>query len=185
MRMWLLTNTTYGTWLPGNRRGSVTSVRDRRAGDPPTHVRIEHDRPDQPWEAHLPGIYRSAQKLLKGPPIYLNRVQAETVLAQFQETALYRGWMLHAVSIMPNHFHVVIEVSGDPDPKRILADLKAYATRKLSREFGKPVSETWWTSGGSKRKLVDARAAECAISYVLYKQRSPLEIWSAKLGRIL
>ncbi|HYH63802.1 MAG TPA: hypothetical protein VD866_03795 [Urbifossiella sp.] len=44
MLTWLLTSTTYGTWLPGDRRGSVTSVRDTRPDDAPTVVRIEHDR---------------------------------------------------------------------------------------------------------------------------------------------
>ena len=36
MRSWLLSNTMYGTWLPGSSRGSVTSVRDLRPGEEPT-----------------------------------------------------------------------------------------------------------------------------------------------------
>ena len=38
MRNWLLSNTCYGTWLPGDRRGSVTSVRDLRPDDEPREV---------------------------------------------------------------------------------------------------------------------------------------------------
>jgi REP element-mobilizing transposase RayT len=185
MRFWLLTNTTYGAWLPGDTRGSVTSVRDLRPGDPITSVRIEHDRPGEAWEKSLPGIHRSAQKLMKGPPIYLNVMQAEALLQQFQETAQYRKWVLHAVSIMANHFHIVVEVPDDPDPGKVLADFKAYGTRKLNRDFGEPLSETWWTSRGSKRKLPDLRAVESAVRYVLYKQEFALVVWSKELGRLV
>jgi hypothetical protein len=31
-RYWLLTRTTYGTWLPGDVRGFVSRVRDLRRG---------------------------------------------------------------------------------------------------------------------------------------------------------
>jgi len=170
MRAWLLTNTTYGTWLPGDPRGSVTSVRDLRPEDEPTPFRFEHDLPGEPWEDELPGLRRSALEKMKGPPIYLDREKAELVLAQFQETAGYRGWTLRAVAVMANHFHVVVQVPGDPHPRKILADLKAYGSRALNRRYGKPPSETWWTDKGSKRKLGDDQALANAIHYVLYKQ---------------
>jgi REP element-mobilizing transposase RayT len=86
---------------------------------------------------------------------------------------------------MHNHFHIVVEVSGDPDPKRLLADFKAYATRRLNRSFGQPLSETWWTGLGSKRKLRDARHLAGAIHYVLYKQPHPLVVWSPESGRLV
>jgi hypothetical protein len=34
-RFWLLTWTTYGTWLPGDERGFVSEVRDD-SGEPPS-----------------------------------------------------------------------------------------------------------------------------------------------------
>jgi REP element-mobilizing transposase RayT len=185
MRFWLLTNTTFGTWLPGDRRGSVTSVRDRREGDPLTSARIEHDVPGEPWEESLPGLVRSAQLLMTGPPIYFQLRYAEIVLAQFQETAAHRDWVLHAAAIMANHFHLVVQVPGDPRPKKILADFKAYGSLALNREFGQPESETWWTTRGSKRKLDGARAVESAIAYVLYRQRFPLVVWSREQGRLV
>jgi REP element-mobilizing transposase RayT len=184
MRTWLLSNTTYGTWLPGDRRGSVTSVRDRRPEDEPSAVRFEHDLPGEPWEGELPGLHRTALEQMSGPPIYLDLEKAETVLAQFQDTANYRSWTLRAVAIMANHFHVVVEVAADPHPRKILADFKAYGTRALNRRYGKPPSETWWTDKGSKRKLPDAQAVANAVHYVLSKQPRPLVLWSPELGRI-
>jgi REP element-mobilizing transposase RayT len=185
MRVWLLSNTTYGTWLPGDPRGSVTSVRDARPEDEPTTFRLEHDIPGEPWEDAIPGLQRSAQEQMKGPPIFLDLDKADILLAQFQETAAYRAWTLHAVAIMANHFHMVVEVQDDPQPRKILADFKAYGTRALNRKYGQPPSETWWTTNGSKRKLPEEKALLNAINYVLYKQPHPLVLWSRPLGRIV
>jgi hypothetical protein len=44
-------------------------------------------------------------------------------------------------------------VPGDPAPGKILGDFKSWSTRALSKKFGAPASETWWTERGSKRKL--------------------------------
>ena len=76
-------------------------------------------------------------------------------------------------------------MADDPDPGKILADFKAYASRVLNRRYGKPPSETWWTEKGSKRKLRDERALADAINYVLYKQPHPLVVWCPELGRIV
>jgi hypothetical protein len=185
MLCWLLTNTTYGTWLPGDERGSVTSVRDRRPGEAEVSVRVEHDRPGEAWEGSLPELKRSARKLMKGRPIYLDLVQAEIVLVKFQETAAYRGWSLEAVSIMANHYHVVVCAADEWSSDRILSDLKAYATRALNSEFGRPASGTWWTSKGSKRSMRYDAARANAIQYVLYKQPRPLVVWSRESGRLV
>jgi REP element-mobilizing transposase RayT len=185
MRAWLLTNTTYGSWLPGDPRGSVTSVRDRRPSDEPGEARIEHDIPGEQWEHEIAELAASARELMRGPPIALDLPKAEALLAQFTETATYRGWTLRAVSIMFNHFHIVVQVPSDPHPRKILADFKAYGTRVLNRRFGKPLSETWWTENGSKRFLRDEAALAAAIHYVLYKQPNPLVVWSPETGRIV
>src|SRR4051812_19455616 len=117
MRYWLLSNTLYGTWLPGSARGSVTNVRDRRPGDEEVEFRFEHDIPGTNWEPEMPGLRRSAERLMKGPPIHFDLDHAEIVLAQFRETALYRTRTLHAVAIMYNHWHLVVEVPDDPNPR--------------------------------------------------------------------
>jgi REP element-mobilizing transposase RayT len=185
MLTWLLTNTTYGTWLPGDARGSVTSVRDRRPGDPATGTRVEHDRPGEAWEPSLPGLLRSARALMKGQPIYLSVAQAETALGQFLETAAHRGWEMLAVAIMANHCHVVIQADDEWRADRILADLKAYGTRALNRTYGRPAAGTWWTGKGSTRMLRDGRAIESGVNYVLFKQARPLVVWSRERGRLV
>src|SRR3954447_18818110 len=98
MRPRFLTNHTFGTWLPGDPKGSVTSVRDRRPADEATPARVEHDAPGEAYEPELPGLRRSALEQMSGPPIYLDGEKAELVLKQFQETAAYRSWALRAVA---------------------------------------------------------------------------------------
>jgi REP element-mobilizing transposase RayT len=160
-------------------------VRDRRASDPTTPSRIEHDRPGEPWEPSQPALRQSAQALMKGPPIYLTLSQADTALAQFLETADHRGWTMLAASIMANHYHLVIQAADEWTADRILADLKAYATRSLNREHGKPPSKTWWTGKGSKRRLKDDGAIADGVNCVLDKQPNPLVVWSREHGRLV
>jgi REP element-mobilizing transposase RayT len=177
-RYWLLTSTFYGRWLPGDARGFVSRVRDDRPDDLPKPTRKEHDVPGTPYDTDLPGLHHSAEKSLRGAPIQIDLDQAQVLLKQFQETAAHRGWQLLAVAILNNHVHWVVGVNGDPDPTKILADFKAYGSRALSARWGKPASETWWTYGGSKRKLPDEQAVRAAISYVR-SQFEPLIVWLA------
>jgi REP element-mobilizing transposase RayT len=171
-RYWLLTWTTYGTWLPGDPRGSVTSV---RTGSGP---RIEHDQPGTPWEGPLPGLHAAARTALKGPPIYLSLEQAQVLLHQFQETAAYRGWLLGGVAVMTNHTHLVVGVHGDPDPEDIVGDFKSYGSRALNRQWGKPVNGSWWSGGsGSKRKLSDEAAVRAALEYVRRQYKPLINCW--------
>jgi REP element-mobilizing transposase RayT len=185
MRSWLLANTTYGTWLPGDPRGSVTSVRDHRPGDASAERRLEHDVFGTPYEPAVPGLRRAAAEQMHGRPVLLDLAKADLLLSQFQETAAHRRWAILGLAIMVNHFHMIVQVSGDPDPRRVLADFKAYGSRALNQRFGKPESETCWTTNGSKRKLVTEAALQAAIHYVLYKQPNPLVVWSAESGRLV
>jgi len=176
-RYWLLSSTFYGNRLPGDPRGFVSRVRDLRPGDP-SGARHEHDVPGTPVDADLPGLHRSAQEQLKGPPVRVVRGQAEALVRQFRETAGHRGWLLFAAAVMEDHVHLVVGVCGDPLPRKILGDFKAYGSRSLTRGWDTPPGGTWWTYGGSKRKLPDARAVRAAIQYVR-DQPGALVVWLA------
>ncbi len=181
-RYWFLTNTTYGTWLPGDQRGFVGRVWEHREDDDEEERRIEHALHETPYDTNIPKLELASQSLMKGTPIVLSKEQAEVVLDQFRETALIRHWELMAVSIMFNHFHIVVGVMGDPKPGKILGDFKSYATRTLSKKFGTPLSETWWTERGSKRKIKDEVSLNSRVIYTLYKQPNPLVTWSPGTG---
>jgi len=181
MPTWLVTSTFYGQWLPGDARGCVTRVRERRADDPETPIRIEHDELGEDYEPPMPGLEKAALTQLKGPPVALDLAQAERLLAQFQETAKFRGWTLLAVSVMANHVHLIVDAPPEAGKSTLLRDFKSYGARRLNRIFGPRVSGTWWSDGGSCRVL---RSLPAAVHYVCHRQPKPLLVWSQERGRI-
>jgi REP element-mobilizing transposase RayT len=170
MRWWLITSTTYGSWLPGDRRGFVSTVTDE-AGN-----RVRHNLPGTPYDADMPLLEKASRQLLKCPPIRLRLEQAEALRDQFFETAKVRGWRLLAIAIMSNHFHVVIGAGDATEPEKVFGDLKSYGSRALNNRWGKPASGTWWTTSGSKRRLKVEAAVVAAVRYV-ENQQFPLVIW--------
>ena len=125
-RIWFLTWTTYGTWLPGDERGFVSP---KFEGDAPER---RNNEPGRPYDEGRADLRRMADNRLAGDPVRLNRAQAEVVRHQFEETARCRGWQLLAGAIMANHVHLVVGVPGDPDPSALLRDFKSYASRALN-----------------------------------------------------
>jgi len=176
-RYWLLTSTTYGNWLPGDSRGFVSNVRVDDGAE------VRHNIPGTPYDADMPELQEHVRSKMKSDPVRFHADHAVQLLEQFQETAKHRIWRLFAVAIMANHIHVVIGVPGDPEPERLLKDLKSYGSRRLNRKWGKPGSETWWTESGSKRKLPDDQAILAAIQYVV-DQEFPLLIWTAAVPEL-
>jgi REP element-mobilizing transposase RayT len=181
MTLWLMTSTFYGQWLPGDPRGSVASVRDRRPDEPAAPVRVEHALPGEDYEDAMPGLWNASHQLLKGEPVAVDLPRAEQLLDQFQETAAYRHWTLLAVSVMFNHCHLVVEAPPEAGKSELLRDFKSYASRRLNRLFGRPACGTWWTDGGSCRPI---RHLLGAVHYVCHRQPNPLVVWSRERGRI-
>ncbi|HEY7153829.1 MAG TPA: transposase, partial [Gemmataceae bacterium] len=171
-RYWLLTWTTYGTWLPGDARGFVSDVRD---GPGPE---VRHNIPGTPYDADDDRVRQRALGLLVGQPVWLTAEQARIVAEQFLETARFRRWLLLACAVMANHVHLVVGVAGDPDPAKLLHDFKSYATRALKAAGHVSVGGRWWTESGSRRKLPDECAVHAAVEYVR-RQQAPLVVWTA------
>jgi REP element-mobilizing transposase RayT len=181
VRDWLVSSTFYGQWLPGDSRGSVSNVRERRPGELDRGVRDEHADVDEDYDGGMEGLQRASEQLLMGQPVALDLLQAEQLLDQFQDTAKHRGWALHAVSIMFNHMHLLVETPRAVDKEILLRDFKSYGSRRLNGCFGRRESGTWWTEGGSGRVV---RHRLRAHYYVCHRQPHPLLIWCAVRGRI-
>ena len=172
-RHWLITWTCYGTWLSGDRRGFVSNVRDGDGGQ------IIHNMPGTPCDCDLPLLEAWMREQMIGDPVSLNQRDADVMIAQFQETARIRTWLLQAVSVMHNHTHVLVSVAGDPDPQAILETLKSWATRTLKKHRSLPANGKFWTANGSKRKMPGTEALTSAVIYVIKKQPNPLSVWFA------
>ena len=185
MRFWLLTSTTYGTWLPGDQRGFVGRVWETRPNDQAcTTLRRQHNQPGETYDADIPGLLFASQRFMKGRPVWLTVEHAEVILGQFQVTSDYRGWMLHAASVMANHFHTIVEAPLETSAEDILRDLKSYASRQLNSRFGKPSGGTWWTASGSKRALNRIDRLDRPIRYVLNQHQFLVRYLHSDYGMI-
>ncbi|MFQ3592854.1 MAG: transposase [Gemmataceae bacterium] len=185
---WLLTWTSYGTWLPGDDRGFVGYIRERPADwrqrlNDDTQAddasrRVIHNTPGTPYDRALPGLQRYAREQMKGDPVWLKQAHAKAFLAEAQRTATFRHWQLLAAAVMANHVHLVVVAPDDVVGERLLQEFKSYGSRVLNAQFGKPASGTWWTKSGSTRLLPNERAVQAAVEYVR-KQHRPLVVWIA------
>jgi len=148
---YLLTWTTYGTWLPGDDRGWVETGQGIQ---PPDAARREF-----------------AQQLMTENLCKLTAAQREIVEQTIVDHCRIRGWQLHAINCRSNHVHVV--VSSNCSPKEGILQFKAYCTRRLKehqRMQVQTVRKKWWTEGGSKRYLDSQRSLEAAVHYVVHGQ---------------
>ena len=149
-----ITWTTYGTWLPGNRRG----WRHRNDG---------HTMPK-------PLLEEWARKQLKGEAVLLSPPLRRIVESACQNHCSHRGWGLLAANARSNHVHVVI--AANAEPKTICDQLKANCTREL-RAADPPLNvPRTWTRAGDCEILFNEDDVEAAVIYVKEAQdRKPLE----------
>jgi REP element-mobilizing transposase RayT len=143
---------TYGTWLHGDKRGSIDRNHNLY-GSP-------YIEPNERWRRHN-------QLILKAKPLILNPKQRCVVDEAIRESRI-RKWSWLAVNARTNHVHSVVTAS--PKPESVLNAFKANATRRLREErlWGYPSSP--WAFKGSKIRLWNEKSIEAAIDYVLYGQ---------------
>lgn len=156
---YLLTWTTYGTWLPGDERGFVSPIPDGRG------AWTLHNTPDTPYDRDRPTLERRARGLLKSAEIVLNEARARVVVDAIVESAGNHGLKVPVASVMRTHAHVVAS-SFEHDGAKLLQIFKGVASRRLSQAFGPPAGGTWWTRHGSRRLLADEAAIGAAVRYV-------------------
>jgi hypothetical protein len=146
-RYWLITWTTYGTWLAGDERGFVSNVY-AVAGGP----EVRHNAPGTDCDASMPLLEQYVRDHMGADPFYLVKEQADAMIDQYQDTSRIRGFELCAASVMCNHTHLVVGVPGDPDPHHLRELFKSWATRALKKHWPLPANGTFWTAKGSVRK---------------------------------
>jgi REP element-mobilizing transposase RayT len=154
---YLITFRSYGTWLHGDKRGSVDRHHNRY-GTP----RIPRN---DPWREHN-------RRSLKQPPTRLDSQRRAAVDAAIRETWEIRKWALWALNTRSNHVHAVVTVNCDPE--RVMTAFKANATRKMRNSGCWKNTGTPWVRRGSKKRLCNEKEVAAAVAYVLYDQGEPL-----------
>lgn len=155
---YLITFRSYGTWLPGDKRGSI----DRH-----------HNRYKSPYREPNQNLHQFSVTHLKCPPVILDASKREAVEQAIRESCNYRNWVLRAINVRTNHVHTVVSI-GDSNPSQALNSFKAYSTRKMRENNCWKFEHSPWADRGSKRRLWNERSIEIAIDYVINGQGDEL-----------
>jgi REP element-mobilizing transposase RayT len=152
---YFITFGTYGTWLPGDERGSV----DRE------HAEYNTDflPPDSDQQ-------EEARRRMAAPAFVLDAPSRTVVLCAIREVCTHRGWLLHAAHVRTNHVHVV--VTAEAPPEKVMNDFKAYASRALNTT--RPDAKRWRRHGSTKYLWTEEQCID-AIDYALNLQGEPME----------
>jgi REP element-mobilizing transposase RayT len=154
----LITFRTYGTWLHGDERGSVSRFRNQ--------YKSKRLPPEKKWVA------KNSQRL-KAEVVVLNAAQRNCVEAAARETCEIRHWHLHAINARTNHVHSVVS-SGTKKPEIALNALKANATRQMRERGCWPSLRSPWADKGSNRYLWNEESIARAVDYVISGQGDDL-----------
>jgi hypothetical protein len=111
---YLITWTTYGTWLPGDKRGWIESGR----------TGIQE-----------PDAFRKQQAVEKmnSEPVLLCPEERQLVEETIRKHCEMRNWALHALNVRTNHVHMV--VTAPVIPEKVMSQLKAWCSRRLNENL--------------------------------------------------
>jgi REP element-mobilizing transposase RayT len=149
---------TYGTWLHGDKRGSIDRCHNL--------YRSPYIPPNEKWRDYN-------QLQLRAKPLILKARHRKSIEGAIRETCDFRKWQLQAINVRTNHVHTVVS-AGQKKPEVVLNAFKANATRQLRQDglWTHPFSP--WADKGSKRRLWNERNVARAIDYTLNGQGEQL-----------
>ena len=144
---YLITWTTYGSWLPGDARGWVEAGR---------------------FEIRAPDAARreESQHRMRDAEVTLDPAQRAVVEATVKAHCSFRGWRLHAVNARTDHVHVV--VTAEIGPEGAMNQFKSWCSRRLNERW--PGRKRWWTYHGSTKWIWDDAYFAEAVDYVTNRQ---------------
>ena len=161
---YLITYTTYGTWMHGDKRGSVDK---------------EHNQYGSAFMAADLALHRKEENALKNPSFMLGSRQREEVLEAILQVCRFRGWFAHAVHVRANHVHIV--VASLAKPEKMMVDFNTYATRAIKRRHNEPMkAKKYWTRHGSTKYIWTKERLASTIRYVKNEQGKMMAFGSSE-----
>jgi REP element-mobilizing transposase RayT len=138
---YMITWTTYGTWLQGDERGYVKNGKTYQGNK---------------------DLKQKNKNLQSQDMVKLSRKQQQIVQKAITEEAELQNQHIYALSIQSNHVHIVVKYTTQPI-SRIVAYYKKAARLALKAEGH---NGKLWTKGYDKRFCSDRTALEQRIKYV-------------------
>ncbi|MBA4182110.1 MAG: hypothetical protein C0506_16110 [Anaerolinea sp.] len=150
---YFITFRTYGTWLPGDRRG--TADRGYNA----------YGEPRAPRDDFLRDY---AQRQMSQPPFTLSDPMRLSVAATLARICEERDWPLLALNVRTNHVHAV--VAATQTPGFVMNRLKSSSTMALrGQQLAAPEARVW-ARHGSTRHLWTEEQVALACDYTTSRQ---------------
>ena len=138
---YMVTWTTYGSWLPGDKRGYV------KDGEI-----LSEDK----------CLEEICKKLMKSDGFKLTKRQQQIAKEAIIEKANSFGQVLHAIAVCSNHVHLIVE--NTKKPIGVTVSQYKNAARIALREAG--INSKLWTRGFDKRFCFDEAKLKNKIAYV-------------------
>ncbi|NLH18240.1 MAG: hypothetical protein GX455_16820 [Phycisphaerae bacterium] len=145
---YMLTWTTYGTWLQGDPRGYV---KKGRAFGPNS------------------ALFKANQSILRSEPVYLSDRHREITRQAIGSEAAELGQTVLALQVGRKHIHLVVNC-GQISPQKAVSHYKNAARIALSKEG---LSGRIWTRGYSKRLCFDGLQLKTVMAYVQNHELEP------------
>jgi len=152
---YFITFRTFGSWLHGDKRGSMDRRSFNRFGG--------SARP--PNES----LRKSDLKMSRSSAFRMNKRQRQITESAIAQVCTYMTVALYALNARSNHVHVVVSCAGYK-PEKLMTAFKAYSTRALRSAGVVSGSDKLWSRHGSTKYLWTAEQINEAVAYVKYEQ---------------
>jgi REP element-mobilizing transposase RayT len=141
MTGYMVTWTTYGTWLPGDKRGYVRQGKIM-PGDPK--------------------ILKASQSLQKAATVTLDSEQKAIIRRAILQEAQKIGHTIEALAVCTNHIHLVAR----PCEKSIESIVSRYKNVAMFSLYKDGLVRKIWTRGFDKRFCFNEKSMKQRIEYV-------------------
>jgi hypothetical protein len=138
---YMLTWTTYGTWLQGDPRGYVKKGRVLGPNPP---------------------LYNANESALQSSPVILSDRHREIARTAIESEATRLGQTVLALQVGRKHVHIVVNC-GQYNPQKAVSHYKNAARIALNKEG---LSARIWTRGYSKRLCFKGQQLRTMVAYV-------------------
>ncbi|MBQ9812366.1 MAG: transposase [Thermoguttaceae bacterium] len=153
-KYWFVTFSTFGSWLPGDERGS-----HRWNGDA--------IKPNRALQSFVQiGMRREPVRLI-------NASERQCAFQAIVESCKKRGWSLGALNVRTEHVHMLVYTELEEESETIAQAVKSKATQRLRRYFERfKADEPVWSRGYDSLKVENLDMWRETVKYTLLKQES-------------
>ena len=162
---YFITFSTYGTWLHGTSKGKGSVDR-------------EHNQHGMAFVEPDASREQRSRHAMKQPAYTMQAQERDIVRDAIVALCRAKAWRLLAAHVRSNHVHIVVAV--DREANRVMSDIKAAASRGLTRAGFDDARRKRWTRHGSTLHLFDAATVADKIDYTLNRQGAPMSFYDGR-----